>query len=126
MRTCYCGGIQVGNFARQILVRVRYFNPSWRAHENYAQSDFGSFQRKPQCGDSVLRGRCPCLSTSSRRVSSASRISARPDARRSRNEIHYGGNSMNRDPERYPYEHAIEDLVSKHFHVCWSFETARK
>src|SRR5208337_1606722 len=124
MRTCYCGGIQVGNFARQILVRVRYFNPSWRAHENYAQSDFGSFQRKPQCGDSVLRGRCPCLSTSSRRVSSASRISARPDARRSRNEIHYGGNSMSKlwKPMLAPNEVPSDDFIATRLPLLASYK----
>lgn len=29
-------------------------------------------------------------------------------------------------PERYPHENAIEELVAKHFGVCWSFEAARK
>jgi len=32
---------------------------------------------------------------------------------------------MSRDPERYPYEHAIEDLVQRHFNLNWSFTAAR-
>ena len=31
-----------------------------------------------------------------------------------------------RNPERYPYEHAIEDLVREHFGLHWSFDAARK
>ncbi len=29
-------------------------------------------------------------------------------------------------PERYPHENAIEELVARHFRICWSFEAARK
>jgi hypothetical protein len=30
-----------------------------------------------------------------------------------------------RPPERYPYEHAIEDLMWEHFNTSWSFEAVR-
>ena len=30
-----------------------------------------------------------------------------------------------REPERYPYENAIEDLVGEHFHLHWSFKSVR-
>lgn len=31
-----------------------------------------------------------------------------------------------REPERYPYENAIEDLAQRHFHLSWSFGAARR